>query len=125
MIVFHKNYIISSYFESSIVDSSKNIELLPFGHSRHFPIKFSLVDKQICAGELNFFNMVFYKNFKENNFVNPDKCILEQNKVTDKLIVLNCLDNCFGHALLKLFYSISVLPEKDFSFYYISNRIVW
>ncbi len=116
MILFNKNYIISSYFEASIVDSLKNIELLPFGHSRHFPLKFSLVDKQIHNGELNFFNTVFYKNFKENNFVNPDKCIIDQNKVTDKLIVLNCLDNCFGHALLKLFYAVNYIQNHGNSF---------
>ena len=116
MIVFNKNYIISSYFEASIVDSSKNVELLPFGHSRHFPLKFGLVDRQICAGELNFFNTVFYKNFKENNFINPDKCTIEQNKASDKLIVLNCLDNCFGHALLKLFYAVNYIQNKDKSF---------
>ena len=116
MIVFNKNYIISSYFEASMVDSSKKIELLPFGHSRHFPLKFGLVDKQICAGELNFFNTVFYKNFTDNNFVNPDKCKIEQNKVTDKLIILNCLDNCFGHALLKLFYAVNYIQNQDKSF---------
>ena len=116
MIAFNKNYILSSYFEASIVDSLKNIELLPFGHSRHFPLKFSLTDKQIYNGELNFFNSVFYKNFKENNFVNPDKCEIEYNKLTDKLIILNCLDNCFGHALLKLFYAVNYIQNKDNSF---------
>ena len=116
MIVFNKNYIISSYFEASISDSSKNIELLPFGHSRHFPLKFGLVDKQIFTGELNFFNTVFYENFKENNFVTSDKCSIEQNKLTDKLIVLNCLDNCFGHSLLKLFYAVNYIHNQDNSF---------
>jgi hypothetical protein len=49
--------------------------------------------------------------------VSPDLCELEANKTKDSIIILNVLDNCFGHSLLKLFFSIKYIEEKkDYDF---------
>ena len=110
MIPYTKDIILSSYFELLVSDNSA--ELLKFGHSRHFPLKYSLDSKKILVGELNFFNSVFYKNFSLTNFINPEKCEVQKSSRKKVVIILNCLDNCFGHALLKLFYALTLTRSK-------------
>jgi hypothetical protein len=113
---FTKEFIITSYFETRLDPQQNTLELLPFGHSRHFPLKFNIADKRILSGESNFFNAALYKNFKEDNFIAADKCSVTLNPSKDKLIVLNCLDNCFGHALLKLFYAADYSEKRKEEF---------
>jgi hypothetical protein len=108
---FSNSYILTSYFETTVNSDIGTVELLPFGHSRHYPLSFVISDKRVIKGELNFYNSILHKNFNTKNYISPEKCSIELNKLEDNLIIFNCLDNCFGHSLLKLFYAISYLEK--------------
>lgn len=110
MIPFDNNILISSYFEAQ--SSGSVVSLLPFGHSRHYPLSFDLGDRRVISGNTNFFNTPFYKNFDANRFIDPEKCEVAGSQVNSSLIVMNLLDNCFGHSLLKLFYAISFIEKE-------------
>ncbi|MFO0323078.1 MAG: hypothetical protein ACK504_11710 [Bacteroidota bacterium] len=105
MIPYNNDIAIASYYE--VVFNGEVAKLLPFGHSRHFPLSFNVKSKQIISGEVNFFNTNFYKEFNANNFLKEDKYEIKKSKKNDSVIILNLLDNCFGHSLLKLFYSVN------------------
>ncbi|MHC1706164.1 MAG: hypothetical protein AB9842_01445 [Bacteroidales bacterium] len=79
-------------------------ELLPSdNHSAAYPL---LLDrnKNIISGKVNFFNSSFYKGFSKDK-LNSEKD-LEFSFIPahhDRCLIINILDNCFGHSLLKLF----------------------
>lgn len=84
-----------------------NVSLFPIDHARAFPLSFDIENRRVTYGELNFYNQPFHTNFKGDNFIDPAKCkVLKGNKNSSDLIVYNVLDNCFGHAFLKLLMAI-------------------
>ena len=116
MIRFNDTIIITSYYELTFLDGIVNT--LPFGHSRHFPLAFSISDKKIISGELNFFNTNLYKNFNPHHIISEKNYQIKLHKNKNSVIILNLLDNCFGHSLLKLFYSIKYINvhQNEFDF---------
>lgn len=105
MISYSKDILIASYFHCKI--TGNNISLLPIDHARAFPLDFDVENKQVINGEINFYNQPFHTNFKINNFIDPLKCKLTTSeKSSNDLIIYNVLDNCFGHAFLKLLLAI-------------------
>ncbi len=114
MIRFNSDILICSYFETSV--SGGVLKLLPFGHSRHYPLEFNINDRKIILGTLNFFNTTLHKKFKPDNFIDTTKCEVFCKKSKQAVIVINLLDNCFGHSLLKLFDAIKFIDEKKNEF---------
>jgi hypothetical protein len=104
VILFSSDIIITSYFEVRILENK--LELLPFGHSRHYPLTFDVNTRDVFSGTINFFNQPLLKHFNQNNFIDPRKCEIVVSQLKKSLIVMNLLDNCFGHALLKLFNAV-------------------
>lgn len=89
-----------SYFD--VLDTGKAIELIPSGHATYYPLKFSKASKKVLEGELNFFNKNLYENYNESNIIATSAYELNINKRKEKCLVVNVLDNCFGHSLLKI-----------------------
>ncbi len=75
-------------------------------------MEFNYSNKKIISGEANFFNSVFLRNFKNDNFIDQSLCNVTLSKSKNSIVVLNALDNCFGHALLKLFFSIKYISQN-------------
>lgn len=112
MTPFNDKIIISSYFDVTVFDGV--LSTLPIGHSRQYPLSFKLEDKKIISGELNFFNTNLYNNFSSTNFLPDNKYDLKINSSKDSIVIINLLDNCFGHSLLKLFSSAKYINKhKD------------
>ena len=117
MIPFNDSTVIASYYELNV--SNNVVKTIPFGHSRHFPLSFNASDKKILSGELNFFNSTLHKNFDITRFISEKNYKIELHKSKSSVVILNVLDNCFGHALLKLFYSIKYIKEHEGEFDFI------
>jgi len=112
--VFSPDITVASYFELKL--NGEKVELLPFGHARHFPLTYNFRNKNVLVGELNFFNTVLFNNLDFNKFIDTDLCELIVSKSKKELVILNILDNCFGHSLLKLFYSINCIESHQSNF---------
>src|SRR5204862_1678090 len=110
MLLYNKNILICTYFEIEFANGI--VKLLPFGHSRHYPLQFTIGDRKIISGQLNFFNSVLYRNFIPENFIPENKCRIEGQAQSKDLIIFNVLDNCFGHSLLKLFFVLDYIEQK-------------
>lgn len=124
MISFNNDIVITSYYE--VTFNGEVAKLLPFGHSRHFPLSFNVNTKQIISGEVNFFNSNFYKEFDVKNVLKQDKYQIKKSKKNNSVIILNLLDNCFGHSLLKLFYSVNCVINysKNYDFIIIIPKAI-
>lgn len=99
-----------------VIKEKQSLSLLPLGHARHYPLSFT-EDKKILHGELNFFNEVIFNHFNVLNTVEEDEVETVFSQQHRQLIILNLLDNCFGHSLLKLFHATKFFkkyPESDF-----------
>ncbi|MFN5184024.1 MAG: hypothetical protein ACK5D5_13470 [Bacteroidota bacterium] len=99
---------------------SKNagvINSLPCGLFKHFPISINLKDKKILNGNLGFYNEVFVRNFSDKN-IDRELLNYDFNAVNSEAILINLLDNCFGHSILKLFqlsnFSFAESTERDY-----------
>lgn len=114
MISNTSNVIFATYFHCK--QNGSEISLMPIDHARAFPLSFDINSRKIVHGQINFYNEPFYKNFKSDNFIETDKCKLNLSvKCSDDLVIYNVLDNCFGHAFLKLLLAIenSAKVNKD------------
>jgi hypothetical protein len=116
VITFSDKLIISSYFHAELEEN--NISLLPIDHARAFPLSFNVNNKKILKGTLNFYNKPFFLNYNGSNYIDPKKItVLTEEKKFNKIAVINVLDNCHGHSLLKLFFALketSLNKDKDF-----------
>jgi hypothetical protein len=114
VISYNNDIVLASYFHCKL--NGNEVSLLPIDHARAFPLTFDIVDKRIVEGELNFYNKPFYANFRTDNFVDPLKCKVHfGEKKSNELIVYNVLDNCFGHAFLKMLLAVekSAMLKSD------------
>lgn len=97
-----------SYFhilENKLPDGDNEIKVLPSDHGLPYPLVFKKKSKKIIRGELNFYNKYLFENYNSLNFIPEDKYQLTFiHPQKRKCIVLNVLDNCFGHSLLKLLH---------------------
>lgn len=83
--------------------SGNSIKLLPSDHCLYYPLEFETENKRIIKGELNFFNTSFYKNYNsENSIPNNKYKICSELESGNKALIINLLDNCYGHSFLKL-----------------------
>lgn len=108
MISFNKEITIASYF--FLQKNNNTYKLLTDGHAEYYPLSFEMQpQKKIIEGELNFFNNIIYENYNSTNHIESNQYQTQYEIVTKpSLVIYNCLDNCFGHALLKLFYFTSI-----------------
>lgn len=116
------NVMLFTYFMT--LNQENTFKILPCGHGSYYPLKFNTENKDIIGGELNFFNEVFYSNHSKSNNIENSKFKLEINKKNDKCIIINILDNCFGHSLQKLL-NIHIIYEKynsDYDIIVLSNK---
>jgi hypothetical protein len=86
-------------------------QTLPVGHDLLFPMRFSEHDKKIVTNErATWLSQPLAKALFEGACVNV-KINREIHRQMREAIILNCLDNCFGHVFAKL-WNASVLQEK-------------
>ena len=101
-----KNFKIFSFYSS--IEASNIVTLIPSGHATYYPIKFNKSTKEILEGELNFFNKYFYENYTSPIKLSKSDYSLKLNPKKEKCLIINLLDNCFGHSLLKVFNLIEI-----------------
>ena len=101
-----------SYFP--VIMDKNTIKLLPSDHGAYYPLEFDS-EKKILNGQLNFYNEILLKNYKEDNSLPAEKIKSENfvKKNNPKALIVNLLDNCYGHSLLKLLHLADAY--KDFS----------
>ena len=105
MIIYDHNIVIASYFHVRLLENA--VSLLPIDHAKAFPLCFDIETRKIINGDLNFYNKPFHTNFYIDHYIDPSKCnIIKGTKSSTDLTVYNVLDNCFGHAFLKLLMAI-------------------
>ena len=101
-----KDFKIFSFYSS--IEASNIVTLIPSGHATYYPIKFNKSTKEIFEGELNFFNKYFYENYNSPIKLSKSDYSLKLNPKKEKCLIINLLDNCFGHSLLKVFNLIEI-----------------
>lgn len=117
LISFNTNTeIVSYFFIEKQTDGA--VKLLPDGHALYYPLEFLPDSKKIITGRVNFFNKVILENYSPVNYISKEQVQLTVTNIKkDKLIIYNSLDNCFGHAFLKLLYFFSnidvLLSDSD------------
>lgn len=87
--------------------------LLPSDHANAYPLQVRMDDKlSIEVGELNFYTEVIYREYVLNKALPVEK-IKNDTKLTKhkKALVVNLLDNCFGHTFLKLYNLLPIWKE--------------
>lgn len=87
-------------------DEMGNLELLPGdNHAASYPL---VIDnnRKVTKGKVNFFNSPFYKGFTKDKLQDTDIKYYFRSIEHDKCLVINLLDNCYGHSLLKMFNTI-------------------
>ncbi len=114
MIAYNEHTVIAGYFHAEL--SNEAVSLLPIDHARAFPLSFNIKKRSILKGEINFYNKPFYENFDPKGSIDDSKVSLTVGVIKNKkVIIFNVLDNCFGHALLKLFLAVDSSAElKDY-----------
>ena len=110
-----------SYFPL-LVDEDK-YSLLPSDHCYYYPLTVDVKQKKVIKGELNFFNQIIFNNYKKDNLLPLDKVNFPDLKQVDKqnAIIVNLIDNCYGHSFLKLLnlYEIYSLYKDVFDIFVI------
>lgn len=83
---------------------NKEVELLPNCHALYYPLAFQEETKKITKGKLNFFNSKFYDHFSDAKIIKESqfKYINQPSQRASKAIILNLLDDCFGHTIMKI-----------------------
>jgi hypothetical protein len=90
-----------TYFPCLVSDDQ--VRLLPSDHALYYPLEFDPTSKTIKKGELNFFNKVLHNKYHKNNILSDIKWKKDgRNTVLQKAVIINLLDNCYGHSFLKL-----------------------
>jgi len=87
------------------------VRLLPNGHAAYYPLVFHTKTKKVLEGELNFFNTNFYTHFDSPKLVEGLYTFLPYKQKHKNALVVNLLDNCFGHTALKLFSLLEIYKE--------------
>lgn len=91
-----------SYFP--IIEETDKYRLLPSDHCYYYPLTVDSINKKVIEGELNFFNQIIFDKYKKQNYISLDKItfpIISQTS-KQKSIIVNLIDNCYGHSFLKL-----------------------
>jgi hypothetical protein len=89
-------------------------EDVPVGHARYYPYLIDLKN-QVAIGDsdaLNWLGSPLLKSIREPNSkkITIEKEIFKYHK---KIIILNCIDNYYGHCLLKLLNSERLIREAS------------
>lgn len=102
IIPFQDNHFFAGHF--ILIKEKEIFSLLPLDHARHYPLSFT-EDKKILNGVLNFYNEIIFNNYNSSNLIEENEIESIFSQKNKQLIILNILDNCFGHSLLKLFHA--------------------
>lgn len=114
-----------SYFACRRDENS--LQLLPSDHCLYYPLKFDTSTRHIYHGELNFFNRVLFEKFKPENIISETKVALSKlQKKQKKALIINLIDNCYGHSFLKLLnlYNIYELFSAQFDLWVITPTAI-
>src|SRR5262245_61328855 len=78
--------------------------LLPNCHAAYYPLSFHPSTGEVLEGTVNFFNEHFIKHAANPAGLRAQDLEYKQYGKPNKrqAIVLNLLDNCFGHSVIKL-----------------------
>jgi hypothetical protein len=104
-----------TYF--SCYETESSISLLPSDHCLYYPLEFNRSDKKVLHGELNFFNNVLHKHYKEGSMFPISKCEIDNRpSKREKVLFVNIVDNCYGHSFLKQLnlYNIYQLYKEEY-----------
>ncbi len=129
MIQVNSNRLFSSFLATEELNNVKHISyfpllqkgdeltLLPSDHCYYYPLVFDFKTKEIKHGELNFFNTVLFENFNPSNSIPVDKYTLtKKTKQHKSCLVVNLIDNCYGHSFLKLLNLIEIYNQYHTNF---------
>jgi len=78
------------------------ITLLPSCHAAYYPLSFNNKSNEIISGELNFFNSKFYNTYSTVKELKNSQYNIRLLKSKEKAIIINLLDDCYGHSIIKL-----------------------
>ncbi len=89
------------------------IELLPSdNHALSYPLTFKPLTSEVIRGKVNFYNQGLFRTYTEAAPVKKEAIRWSwQPAVKDKCLIINLLDNCYGHSLLKMF-SLPLIEDK-------------
>jgi hypothetical protein len=85
---------------------------LPTGHSAHFPVAFTMDGKYSRYGgkQAAWLALPLIRSLQNEPAQHPDIQLIQANNGGDLLLV-NCLDACFGHVFTKI-WNVYLLKEK-------------
>tara|TARA_B110001452_G_scaffold157073_1_gene130720 strand:- start:1184 stop:2452 length:1269 start_codon:yes stop_codon:yes gene_type:complete len=101
-----KEFKILSFYNT--IEASNIVTLIPTGHAAYYPLQFNKSSRKIIEGELNFFNKNLYENYYKPKELLKSDFKLEIVPRNEKCLLVNLLDSCYGHSLLKLFNLIKI-----------------
>ncbi len=78
------------------------VKLLPSCHASYYPLAFNKNTNEIISGELNFFNSKFYNTYTSVKDLSDNQYDFHIVKSKEKALVINLLDDCYGHSIIKL-----------------------
>lgn len=85
----------------------------PVGHSQLFPVAFSSDQKHVLyKKEAAWWAKPLLKSFSRKKFINPNIEII-QYQAYEKVVLLICLDDCFGHSFTKLLNAQHLLKNRE------------
>ncbi|MDX2191692.1 MAG: hypothetical protein SFY32_17715 [Bacteroidota bacterium] len=87
-------------------------QAINFGHTAHFHLSFSFDLLQVKT-DIRIKNWLTYyviQSFKKP-FINQKTPIIKQFKNSTKVILVNCLDYCYGHVFYKLLNSLEITKK--------------
>lgn len=120
------NYYTYFPIRESRVEGQKTYQLLPSDHAIYYPLDFSITPHSVIKGELNFFNKVIFQNLSPGNYIPEEKINFSQtnSKKHEKCLIVNLLDNCFGHSFMKLLNLKDIYEERknEYDIYIIVPR---
>jgi hypothetical protein len=99
-----------SYFP--VIESGDVIKLAPSDHAIHYPLEFTLSPRKAVSGDLNFYNTPLFQNLNTENLL-PENAIVKPSisPIKTKCLIVNVLDNCYGHAFCKVLNLYNLYQE--------------
>jgi hypothetical protein len=102
-----RNVEFRSYFP--VLRKERTVSLLPSDHALYYPLEFNPDTGEVIRGETNFFNSILYSNYKTGTAIPAERFSLAENAITNEnALIINILDNCYGHSYLKLLNLVNI-----------------
>lgn len=100
---------------------------LPTGHAKEFPVamdeNFQAISYPEAPKDWLAVPLINSLQKPKPGFYNFDHQVRRKK---EQIIIINCLDTCYGHVLYKLFYSQQYLAQKEYGLLYlVPENVVW